>query len=113
MPLKLGKVLNLRRRGGCFALAMAMLCIGVAAQANNDEGADLAFKYHCTTCHGQNGIASSDRYPNLAGQTVPYLVARLKYFRDGTERGNQMNAQAAPLSDADVEKLAAYFNSPN
>ena len=96
-----------------FIFAMVMLFLGSVAHANKDEGADLAFKYHCTTCHGQNGIASSDRYPNLAGQTVPYLVARLKYFRDGTERGNQMNAQAAPLSDADIEKLAAYFNSPN
>jgi cytochrome c553 len=102
-----------RKRSGAFALAVVMLCTGAAANADTDEGARLAFKYHCTTCHGQNGIASSDRYPNLAGQSVPYLVARLKYFRDGTERGNQMNGQAAPLSDDDIEKLAAYFNSPN
>ena len=65
------------------------------------------------TCHGQQGIASSDRYPNLAGQNVAYLVSRLKYFRDGTERGNQMNGQAAPLSDEEIEKLAEFFNQPS
>jgi len=75
----------------------------------DDDGAALAWKYHCVTCHGQNGIANSDRYPNLAGQNVAYLVSRLRYFRDGTEPGNQMNAQAAPLSDEVIEKLSQYF----
>ena len=110
---KLGLEQAFRKRSSALAFAMVILCAGAAANADNDEGARLAFKYHCTTCHGQNGIASSDRYPNLAGQSVPYLVARLKYFRDGVERGNQMNGQAAPLSDADIEQLADYFNSPN
>ncbi|TNF86037.1 MAG: cytochrome c [Gammaproteobacteria bacterium] len=101
-----------RKRFGIIAFATSILCTGTAVSADTDEGARLAFKYHCATCHGQNGIARSDRYPNLAGQSVPYLVARLKYFRDGVERGNQMNGQAAPLSDDDIEKLAAYFNRP-
>ncbi len=96
------------------AAMVLMACAGtsVSAGAEEEDGARLAFKYHCTTCHGQNGVASSDRYPNLAGQPVPYLVSRLNYFRDGVERGNQMNAQAAPLSDEDIEKLAAFFNNP-
>ena len=99
------------------AATVLLLAVGIslasAASADAEEGARLAFKYHCTTCHGQNGIASSDRYPNLAGQNTAYIVSRLKYFRDGSELGNQMNAQAAPLSDEDMEKLAAFFNSPN
>jgi cytochrome c553 len=102
------------RKSLLATIALLIFCAGGAASANADadEGAPLAFKYHCTTCHGQKGIASSDRYPNLAGQSVPYLVSRLKYFRDQVELGNQMNAQAAPLSDEEIEKLAAYFNSP-
>ena len=39
-----------------------------------------------------------------------YLVSRLKYFRDGKEAGNQMNAQAVLLSDDVIEKLATYFS---
>ena len=95
------------------AAAILMFCAGPAANADGKEGARLAFKYHCTTCHGQSGIAGSDRYPNLAGQPVPYLVSRLKYFRDRVEHGNQMNGQAAPLSDEEIEKLAAFFNNPS
>ncbi len=85
----------------------------VAAADDVEDGERLAWKYHCVTCHGQNGIANADRYPNIAGQNVAYLVSRLRYFRDGVEPGNQMNAQAAPLSDEDINKLAEYFNRPS
>ena len=110
------KLLPLPRGGSYLAAALMMMVSAggsAVASADEDDGARLAFKYHCTTCHGQSGVASSDRYPNLAGQPVPYLVSRLKYFREGLELGNQMNAQAAPLSDEDIEKLAAFFNSPS
>lgn len=79
-----------------------------SAQANS--GGELAWKYHCTTCHGLTGVANSNRYPNLAGQNAPYLETRLKYFRAQEEPGNQMNAQAAPLSDEEIEQLAKYFS---
>jgi len=89
---------------------VACACVAVAAEK---EGAQLAWKYRCVTCHGQNGISNADRYPNLAGQNVAYLVSRLRYFREEVEPGNQMNGQAAPLSDEDIRKLAEYFNSPS
>jgi cytochrome c553 len=112
MVEKLFSLPGIDARVAATLLLVMSAATSVSAIADQDDGAQLAFKYHCTTCHGQNGVASSDRYPNLAGQSVAYLVSRLKYFRDGLERGNQMNSQAAPLSDEEIEQLAAYFNSP-
>ena len=83
------------------------------ATAAEADGAELAWKYHCVTCHGMQGRANSDRYPNINGQNVAYLVSRLRYFRDGIEPGNQMNAQAAPLTDEEITALAEYFNRPS
>ena len=80
------------------------------ADLEEEEGAELAWKYHCITCHGEDGLADSTRYPNIGGQNQMYLVSRLKYFRDGKEAGNQMNAQAVLLSDEVIEKLATYFS---
>ena len=40
-----------------------------------------------------------------------YLVKQLKAFRDGTRVDPLMSAQAQPLSDKDIEDLAAYFSS--
>ena len=93
--------------GLCLLLGTALMTPTTMAA---DEGAELAWKYHCTTCHGVTGKSNAQRYPNLAGQNSIYLVSRLKYFRDGVEPGNQMNAQAVPLSDETIELLADYFS---
>ena len=94
------------------ALTAALLIAAGNAQSS-EEGRELAWKYNCTTCHGIKGVANSDRYPNLAQQNTAYLISRLRYFREGGEPGNQMNAQAAPLSDEEITKLAEYFNRPS
>ena len=91
-------------RGAVFAGAL------VANAATADSGRELAWKYHCVTCHGEDGRSNQARYPNIAGQSAPYLEARLKYFREGVEHNNRMNGQAAPLSDEDITTLASYFS---
>ena len=92
------------------ALILFLLSGLAQADLEEEEGAELAWKYHCITCHGEDGLADSTRYPNIGGQNQMYLVSRLKYFRDGKEAGNQMNAQAVLLSDEIIEKLATYFS---
>ncbi len=104
----LKRVLGRRILSGlCLLLGTALMTPATMAA---DKGAELAWKYHCTTCHGDTGKSNAQRYPNLAGQNSIYLVSRLKYFRDGVEPGNQMNAQAVPLSDETIELLADYFS---
>lgn len=65
----------------------------------------------CSGCHGVAGISSNPLWPNLAGQQQAYLVKQLKAFRDGTRSDPMMSPMAMPLSDADIENLAAYYNS--
>ena len=89
-----------------FAAAVA----SAPALGNVQDGAELAWKYHCVTCHGDKGKSKEARYPNIAGQNALYLESRLKYFRSKVEAGNQMNAQAAPLSDAEIKTLSEYFS---
>jgi cytochrome c553 len=95
-----------------ITVAVGVLSATQLASAS-DEGRDLAWKYHCVTCHGMKGISIDQRYPNLSGQNVAYLVSRLRYFRDGVEHGNQMNGQAAPLSDEEITKISEFFNKPS
>ncbi|MEM7098646.1 MAG: c-type cytochrome [Pseudomonadota bacterium] len=94
----------------CVAVVCLMLCQPAAADRTKIEDSELAWRYHCTTCHGQKGVANSDRYPNLAGQNALYLEARLKSFRAKEEPRNQMNAQAAGLTDEEITRLADYFS---
>jgi cytochrome c553 len=65
----------------------------------------------CTACHGANGVSISDEIPNLAGQKITYITNQLKAFREGSRKNPLMNAMAAQLADADIDNVAAFFNS--
>src|ERR1700688_2593365 len=67
----------------------------------------------CSYCHGASGHSISPTFPNLAGQTAPYLQAQLHAFRDQT-RGDPdaltyMWGMASQLSDATIEALSTYY----
>jgi cytochrome c553 len=64
----------------------------------------------CAGCHGPAGISAADTFPNLAGQKKGYLATALKAYRDKTRNSPMMNGMAAPLSDQQIDDLAAYFS---
>ncbi len=93
-----------------FSLAGALLLPGHLSLAA-DIAAGKAKSASCAGCHGANGISANPLWPNLAGQKAAYLVKQLKAFRDGTRQDPMMAPMARPLSDADIENLAAYYSS--
>ncbi len=90
--------------------AVALAASATTASAG-DAAAGKAKSIACAGCHGADGIAAVPTYPNLAGQNKEYLILTLKGFRDGTRKNATMNPMAKPLSDADIENLAAYYSS--
>jgi cytochrome c553 len=74
-----------------------------------DPAAGKAKSMTCAACHGQAGISATDMWPNLAGQKEGYLIKQIKMFRDGGRTDPSMAAMVAPLSDKDIENLAAYY----
>jgi cytochrome c553 len=65
----------------------------------------------CQACHGADGIGISAEIPNLAGQKTVYIQTQLKAFKSGDRKHDVMGPIAKQLSDADVENLAAFWNS--
>jgi cytochrome c553 len=63
----------------------------------------------CSTCHGVNGISMLPNAPHLAGQPQIYLVEQLKAYRSGKRSNEVMSVIAKPLSDADIDALAAWY----
>lgn len=88
----------------------ASLALLSATSYAGDAGAGKAKSGSCAGCHGSNGISASGMYPNLAGQKEEYLVKQLKDFRDGSRKNPLMSGMAKPLSDADIDNLAAYYS---
>ncbi|MCW8852112.1 MAG: cytochrome c [Gammaproteobacteria bacterium] len=93
-----------------LATASALI---LAASTNvaiaGDAAAGKAKAASCAGCHGATGISAVPTYPNLAGQKEAYLVKQMKAFKDKTRTDPTMNAMAAPLSDADIADISAYY----
>ena len=66
----------------------------------------------CGACHGAQGGGGVG--PQLAGQTVEYIVGRLNQYKAGEKVGSQSNlmwGQAAMLSDTDMSDIAEYIQT--
>lgn len=94
-------------------LAILLAWFGVAGHpaVAADTAAGQARAATCAGCHGDNGISRNPLWPNLAGQKAAYLAKQLKAFREGSRSDPMMTPMAKPLSDADIENLAAYYSS--
>lgn len=65
----------------------------------------------CAVCHGALGLSTQPDAPNLAGQPAVFLSSQLRAYRSGERRHEVMNIMAKPLSDDDIDNLAAWFSS--
>jgi cytochrome c553 len=81
------------------------------AQAAGDKEAGKEKAIPCQICHGKGGRSTNPLYPVLAGQHAQYIIKQLKAFKAGTRKDPIMNGMAEPLTDADMDDLAVFFQS--
>lgn len=87
-------------------LERSMVRVGTADAVG--RGATLAL--NCTMCHGAQG-ASASNAPNLAGQYPEVIIKQLLDYQAGKRMSTVMQALARPLSERDIQDLAAYYAS--
>lgn len=92
-----------------FVLFAGFFTGNVFAEGNIKAGEDKAKA--CQVCHGKGGHSTKPTYPILAGQHAQYIEKQLRAFKDGTRKDPIMNGMAAPLSEKDIEDVAAFFQS--
>ena len=97
------------RRPAVLAVAGLLALSAGAVVAADAAGKTLA--QSCAGCHGVLGLSTLPDAPNIAGQPAIYVVNQLRAFRSGERRHEMMNMIAKPLSDADIDNLAAWFAS--
>lgn len=99
----------MRRRVRAAALLLAAAIAAVAA-ADPTAGRAKA-QAACAVCHGTDGLALQPNVPHLAGQPVFYLAEQLRHYRSGRRRHEVMSLVAKPLTDAEIDNLAAWYSS--
>lgn len=93
--------------------------VGFSASAAGKiaAGKAAADKFNCAACHGADYNTPIDpSYPKIAGQHRDYLAQSLIAYKRGGDgpngRGNAiMGAQVKPLSNQDIQNIAAYLHS--
>ncbi|KOC88496.1 cytochrome C554 [Winslowiella iniecta] len=97
-----------------LVLAVLLASVSVPALADSDASAGQQKSAACAACHGAQGKAKVELYPNLAGQHAPYLAQALRAYKKGDRSGGQaevMKAFVAGLSEQDIDDLAAFYGS--
>src|SRR5450759_1803359 len=105
-------------------LGIGFVVLGVAACANIERSrslndptvpAKVTAQQVCSNCHGIDGNSISPNFPNLAGQTEPYIIQQLKGFRQHSRSDpagfEYMWGLSRHLTDEQINGLATYFSS--
>jgi cytochrome c553 len=96
------------------SLVLGLLACSVLGSEARSEGSvekGQAKSGTCAACHGPTGNSPNSIWPNLAGQHPLYVLRQLQAFKNGARTDPSMVAMVAPLSDEDMQDLAAYFAS--
>lgn len=65
----------------------------------------------CGRCHGIDGGGREiGSFPRLDGQSLHYLFASLKAYKDGERHSGIMQPVAAGLSEDDMREISAYYS---
>ena len=98
-----------------LTLTAAGLSGGTAIAAGDAaRGENLA--QTCNGCHAGEGYRNPSpvyNIPKIGGQHADYIVTALKAYRSKERSHGTMQAQAASLSDQDMQDIAAYYAAMN
>ena len=94
-----------------LAASALILLAAVSASHSRDAGAGRVKAQACAVCHGPAGVSVTPDAPNLAGQPAIYVAAQLRAYRSGARPHAVMAVLAKPLSDDDIDDLAAWYAS--
>ncbi|MBT8144246.1 MAG: cytochrome c [Gammaproteobacteria bacterium] len=92
-------------------LLCGLVLCGIAVAEGDPEAGEVK-SYTCRGCHGianYKNVYPTYRVPKLVGQNAEYLVIALKAYRSGERSHPTMQSQAVPMSDQDMEDIAAFF----
>jgi cytochrome c553 len=92
--------------------------MGLAAVINSAQAGDPvrgeSLAQTCMGCHGAEGYQNAGpvyKVPKIGGQHPDYLISALKAYKSKERSHPTMQAQAASLSETDMDDIAAFYAS--
>lgn len=94
-----------------FVYCLFVVCMMSQASADGDATRGKAKVATCNACHGSDGNSAVAAFPSLAGLGEKYLTAQLRYIKNGERVIVEMTGLLDNSSDADLQDMAAYYDS--
>ena len=91
-----------------FAAEEAKPAAAASAKPDLAKGQTTATNV-CAACHTSDGSRGSPANPIIQGQHPEYLAKQLTEFKSGKRANPIMQGMAAPLSEADMKNVAAFY----
>ena len=94
--------------------ATSFLAMSGPVLADGDLDAGRVKAWTCAGCHGSEAyknVYPTYSVPKLRGQSANYISVALKAYRSGERKHPTMRAQAGPMTDNDIDDIAAYIAS--
>lgn len=102
----------MKNRFHLLLASLSFIACSHLAVAEGDPEAGQAKVTMCQACHGADGSTSLlPVYPKLAGLGEKYIAKQIHDIKDGTRKVDEMTQMVAPLSDKDIEDIAAFYAS--
>jgi cytochrome c553 len=98
-------------RGAGLLAAIVLSLASAVSQAKGDAQAGQNKAAACGACHGPDGNSVNPEWPRLAAQVPEYIIKQIHDFKAGRRGDPLMSPMAAPLTEQDIEDLAAYFSA--
>src|ERR1700688_1890665 len=89
-----------------------LTCLSLGAHAAGDPAKGEMKFYTCFGCHGianYRNAYPAYSVPELRHQHAAYVISALHEYKSGDRPHATMHAQAASLSDEDMQDIAAYL----
>jgi cytochrome c553 len=93
--------------------ALALSATATSAEPAGDAARGKTIGYTCLGCHGvvaYKNVYPTYSVPKLAGQHPQYLAAALKAYKNSERAHGTMHAQAASMSDQDMQDVAVFLS---
>jgi cytochrome c553 len=87
----------------------SLMAVSITQAADIEAG--KAKTLVCAACHGADGNSVNPIWPRLAGQHASYIAKQLRDFKTMKRMDPTMQGMAATVQDADIDNIAAYFES--
>jgi cytochrome c553 len=87
----------------------SLMAVSITQAADIEAGKSKTLV--CAACHGADGNSVNPIWPRLAGQHASYIAKQLRDFKTMKRMDPTMQGMAATVQDADIDNIAAYFES--